>query len=204
MLEDVSNFSKTKSDVAEIDKVSNERRLSYSREMERFLREFQIYPKFVKEFQEIEFDTQLALLRAQKQFTEQQFIAYYILMKAAGFPVVSIVQDRVTGFSSLYKKLGRVIEIKCPLEPVEEDFFKKFMDVFLTFYAYRHARGAMTVLYLARAMYGETAIREYVDRVKDEAPTSTLIDMVTLLPHWDSVKGSHLPWAITLYPADVV
>lgn len=183
---------------------SKERQLSYERESSRFDLSFSRYPKFIEEFKEVEFDTQMALLRAQKQFTEAQFIAYYILMKDAGFPAVSIIQDRESGFASLYKKLSRNIEIKCPIEPVEEDFFKKFIEIFSTFYEHRHVRGVMTILYVARAMYGEEVVREYTDRVKSEAPTSTLIDMVALLPHWNSVRDSHLTWAISLYPADVV
>lgn len=185
-------------------KASRERRLSYERESSRFDLSFSRYPKFVEEFKEVEFNTQMTLLRAQKQFTEAQFIAYYILMKDAGFPAVSIIQDRESGFASLYKKLSRNIEIKCPVEPVDEAFFKKFIETFSTFYEHRHVRGVMTILYVARAMYGEEVVREYTDRVKSEAPTSTLINMVALLPHWNSVRDSHLPWAISLYPADIM
>lgn len=179
-----------------------------------FKNTFHQYAKFISEFVKLPSDSQYGLLRSKKSFVKENFIAFFIIMREAGFPDIFLVQDSDEGSTLkdhivhdgsvvLYRELARNVDLKCSVTAIDEDLCELFTDQFITVRRYTKRRGGLTLLYLMRGLYGEDAVREYLYRCSNEAPESSLVDMVSLLPHWNEVKDVPLPWAIGLYPADV-
>lgn len=161
-------------------------------------------PRFIREFRKAPRDAQYDLLRVHKTFTDNHFIAYFFLLKNAGFPKVSIVQDEKNGYKALYKKMAKAVELKSPSTEIDPYVAKIFLDQFSLSFRLRGHRGGLTILYFMRGMYGDEPVREYLERRYNEAPKSTLTEMAAVIPHWEEIKKSPIFWAIEFYRSDVV
>lgn len=180
-------------------------RESYLRHLTSFKLKYDKYPEFIKDFTSIPAEPQLEMLRVESCFSGEYFIAYFSLMKAAGFPKTSVMQAVDSGYRSLYKKIGRNVELQCPITEMDSAIIREIMEGFrLGRRQFGSARGEITVIYMLRALYGEEVLIDFISRARNEADEVTVLDLVNVLPHWTEIKEYPLSWGVKLYSTSTV
>lgn len=187
-------------DAAKTAQNSEKFRESYKRYQGQLETTFQKFPESLEEFDSVSVEKQLELMRVSSSFSTSDFRAYFILMKRLDFPKPSVMGDWNVGYKTLYKKMSKNTELKCLSTEIDKILMENIKSIFgVGMFSYTSNRGLITLTYVLRGMYSEVALREYVDRFYTEASDSSIIDLVNVLPHWETVKDYPLSWSIKLY-----
>lgn len=158
-------------------------------------------PRFLDIFKSIDRVLQMKFMQVESCFIPRMFISYVLVMRNLDFPEISIMETAST--RALHKKLAQKIELKVARNSVVSK------DLMIAFGAHQRRssgsqrRGLTTLLHILAAIYGEDAVREILNRMKEEIPEATIIDAVQILPYWDEVREHPLSWALSLYSESV-
>lgn len=165
-----------------------------------------------KEFEEIfeglSIERQLAIVNVAKYFSPENFASYLMLLEIAGNPNPVVLNEGMQNVAALKSSLRKASNIPF----IDElGLYKLYQDFML----YSHVKndstskagsfrdrndfdavGNMTILCMAKMVFGSKTLMEISEKSNVEEVAITLSDVVRLASNWMELKSYPLAWAV--------